>query len=162
MSSESSAPSSASTSGITPHSPPGKISSKRSSTGLRPIASRSAIVPKDLEAEKALRRNVTQGLIPRARRHFDPNRIEICLPTDFAPNAAASLQLTRQFLGETSGHNGNPGLLSTNNHFLPPSPTTLLGAGRVDPFAVYPVTMTSDIQSILDQCEYDHGLGNGF
>lgn len=112
-------------------------------------------MPRDLDAEKALRRKITQGL-PKARRHFDPNRIEICLPADFAPNATASLQPSRHFLGapgESSGHVDRLARLSTNNQLPYPGPTTILGAGRVDPFAVYPIRMTRDVHSILDQCE---------
>ena len=126
--------------------------------GLRPIATRTAIVPRDAEAEKALRRRVTQGL-PKARRHFDPNRIEITLPPEFSSAVAAPpmgpppAQLLLGVPGKASGHPEGFDLVSTNNQFYFPSPTTVLGAGRVDPFNNYPIKMNDGLLHIIDQCE---------
>lgn len=52
--------------------------------------------------------------------------------------------------GETSGHAGVTGNLG---QLVPPNPATILGAGRVDPFANYPIRITDVDQYILDQCE---------
>ena len=42
------------------------------------------------------------------------------------------------------------------------SPFTLLGAGRVDPFANYPVKILNQDHKLADHCEYEPGLGINF
>jgi hypothetical protein len=122
-------------------------------TRHRPLASRAADVPPDPEAEKALRRSLIAGL-PKARRHHDPNQIEICLPPGFLarteptgesppPRVPPAVHESHVPITAALRHNSFPLL----------NPVTILGAGRINPFAKYPIEITAIDQYILDQCK---------
>ncbi|KAG4438503.1 hypothetical protein IFR05_006026 [Cadophora sp. M221] len=157
---------------------PSSSSSKR-----RLIASPGSEHLHDAEAQNAIRRRIVEGL-PRSKRPYDPNRIELVLPADFmstsppptggvTPDIASSktgLSGTGFSRLHGSMHGSPPVMLNTPSanrssqcpqdasemdnfpsNLLPISPITPLGAGRIDPFASYPIKMNRGELWLIDQ-----------
>ncbi|PVH71667.1 hypothetical protein DL98DRAFT_596735 [Cadophora sp. DSE1049] len=149
------------------------------SPGLAPVH--------DAETQNAIRRRIAEGL-PRSKRPYDPNMIELVLPADFMYNSAsptgpstpdlASSSTRLEWNGHTqlqgSMHGTLPVMLDSSSanssssspdmsskpdiHVsgpVPISPVTILGAGRVDPFANYPIKMNRGELWLIDQVNMD-------
>ncbi|KAH6718902.1 hypothetical protein BKA61DRAFT_652540 [Leptodontidium sp. MPI-SDFR-AT-0119] len=111
--------------------------------------------------------------IPKARRWVIRNRIELTLPPEFSqPPSTNQEALATVQTQEIDGVDGAPkessggGLVCAPNSehavgfevaeagpmtAVLPSPLTILGAGRVDPFGNFPIRMSYDERSLLDQ-----------
>jgi len=125
-----------------------------------------------IDAEKAIRRQVVQGL-PKGRRPVIRNRIELFLPDnighisqsrEFPARSVNSEEVTDADhsayteQGNTSTTASTISIsedVSDRDDFwwvLPAtSPVTILGAGRVDPFGNYPIRITKTVQWLLDE-----------
>ena len=64
------------------------------------------------------------------------------------------------FVFAKSNRSGSVSYQSANDSALVNSPVTPLGAGRVDPFRRLPADTSSQIQELIDHCEF-HFLGRG-
>ncbi|KAG4434221.1 hypothetical protein IFR05_010291 [Cadophora sp. M221] len=138
----------------------------------KPVALRPAPATGSQESEKEIRKRLMQG-IPKARRWVIRNRIELTLPPEFSqPPSTNEKALATTHAPEIGGFDGVPRESSgggfecapSSEHAVGfeaaeagsmtvalPSPLTILGAGRVDPFGNYPIRMSYDEKRILDQ-----------
>ncbi|KAH7306113.1 hypothetical protein BKA65DRAFT_601851 [Rhexocercosporidium sp. MPI-PUGE-AT-0058] len=163
-------------------------SSRTLASKRRLLASPGSEYLQDAETQNAIRRRIVEGL-PRSKRPYDPNRIELFLPADFmstSPSsngpitpdmASSSTNLSGTGFTQLHGsvHNLPPATLSTPlansssqypqdasaldpfpNNFDPISPITPLGAGRIDPFANYPIKMNKGELWLIDQVNTAH------
>ncbi|KAH7377943.1 hypothetical protein BKA64DRAFT_687582 [Cadophora sp. MPI-SDFR-AT-0126] len=130
---------------------------------LRPAG---ALPTKD--AEKAMRRQVAQGL-PKGRRPVIRNRVELLLPSELLQVSPLddfqSLRIPASRAGRTTWVPDAAGVRpvdasiseedfdSDDLWYFPTSisPVTVLGAGRVDPFGNYPIKITQTEQWLLDE-----------
>lgn len=133
--------------------------SPHSRQDLRPLLAREPLQAKDPEIERALRQQITQGL-PKARRYFDPNRIEIHIPPVYdaaeirAESGSVSSSFERGALEVSLAKPNDVILAARHNYTRLPNPTSLLGAGRIDPLTRYPIKVDYHDQHILDQCRF--------
>jgi len=138
----------------------------------KPVALLPAAPTGNQESEKETRKRLMQG-IPKARRWVIRNRIELTLPPEFSQprstNEKQSATVQAQEIAGIGGKSGEssggdfvsaPYLAQAGGFEVPqarsltpvlPSPGTILGAGRVDPFGKYPIRMSHDELSLLDQ-----------
>jgi len=138
---------------------------------------RSAGVSRDPAADKAMRRRISLGL-PKARRYFDPNQIEICIPPDFLPtfspqirsanttHSVCNLNTNPEVTGLTtesldngpSSHSVCAQALEEDNdgalalaRLIQLSPITILATSRVDPLMSFPIKLNKTDQWLIDQ-----------
>ncbi|KAL2070217.1 hypothetical protein VTL71DRAFT_13243 [Oculimacula yallundae] len=137
---------------------------RRKHVTLRPAP---AAPTRSRESEKEIRKRLMQDL-PKARRLIIRNRIELTLPADFNNPSNKSLATThtqsldRDYVGlnavidislvRTTGSEQatNFAVAEAGRQALP-SPQTILGAGRVDPFGNYPIPISINERWLLDQ-----------
>jgi len=145
--------------------------------GHRPLAMRNAGVSRDPDADKAIRRRISLGL-PKARRYFDPNQIEICIPPGFLPTSSPQIRsadpthalcnhnINPEVTGLTpessdngpSSHSACAQVLEEDNdsalalaRLIQLSPITKLATGRVDPWTSFPIKLSETDQWLIDQ-----------
>ncbi|KAH8815623.1 hypothetical protein F5884DRAFT_852089 [Xylogone sp. PMI_703] len=132
----------------------------------RSIASHNTTSPTDLETWRAtIHRQVKEGLPKPHRKAADPNEVEIYVPSSFYSSTSLAAR------SQAHHHQGNlSGYVATNEKtqsesfheedgklvFTPRFTSVTvspagLGAGRVDPFASYPIRMTKQEQWLIDQ-----------
>lgn len=141
----------------------------------RPTKHKPTLQPAGLlsttESHKLIRDRLKQEL-PKTRRLVIKDRIELFLPTDFSDirqNSDINSPLDNENFGAPDNYlyqqmQVNSGSLKLevplnvaesnvvrNPSFLLPSPRSMLGAGRVDPFANYPIPVTIREQWLLDR-----------
>ena len=112
----------------------------------RPIASHSATLPEDPRIRRADgRSNVIEGLLRKPRRARDPNRVEMCVPPSFLSVASFSHDAETRPADDPDRQ---------FQSLIGPSPMSILGSGRVDPFASYPIQMSREEEWLLDQSKF--------
>jgi len=133
-------------------------------------------LPSTAESHKLIRERLKQDL-PKARRIVVRNRVELHLPTDFAqlhhdktfppplncdnPGNFLYQNYQQSQMAEQKSDLGVPFTLTESEVEVTqeilwglPTPTSMLGAGRVDPFAQYPIPVTSCERWLLDRGMY--------
>jgi len=142
-----------------------KVQGKKQKQTLQPAG-----IPSTTESHKLIRKRLKQEL-PKARRPIIKNRIELHLPAVFIhlpednyfplhPNTNSPGELLKQLCpDQVIERNLNDEVplslmqseVTWSHRVMFPSPNTMLGAGRVDPFANYPIPVTYCEQWLLDQ-----------
>lgn len=150
---------------------------RASKQNYRAIAKQNIILPKGAEISRAaIQSNVLEGLARKPKRTArDPHRVAIFIPPSFSSLTPVMDEAKTNTVENRDGHSETP------NHFasrslgaiassesaasfvvannLPPafsslvssSPWSALGAGRVDPFANYPIQMRREEEWLIDQ-----------
>ena len=119
-----------------------------------------------------------EGLVRKPRRARDPNQVNIYVPPSFSSlpsatnegetrpsgkhnnqsksfNQSSSNSLTTNSSMESTAFSVEMNKVSTMPHFLTSlSPMSILGAGRVDPFANYPIQMNREEEWLIDQSKF--------
>ncbi|KAG4429803.1 hypothetical protein IFR05_014714 [Cadophora sp. M221] len=132
------------------------------------IQSRPAGAPRTADAEKALRRQVVQGL-PKGRRPVIRNRIELFFPSDVV-QFSASVVSNLEAVQDSDDASGSGRVVKRGFDRLAGErisrededrdecwanitgdPVAVLGAGRVDPFGNYPIRISPTEQWLLDE-----------
>lgn len=164
-------------------------SSHLSSSKRRLVPLPSPGIIHNVASRNAIQRHITEGL-PRSKRPFDPNRIELFLPPNFLSSPPASTK-TMPSGGASSSTSFSEnarfqGLVRTFGESLPDtdplppyesfleprhhapqtislnlalsSPVTPLGAGRIDPFANYPIKMNNGELWLIDQGKFSRSV----
>ena len=144
----------------------------------RAIASHCATFPNDPDGQRvAIRENVMEGLVRKPRRTRDPNQVNIYVPPSFplllsetskeeacrsgerdnqseSFNQSSSNLLTANSWMESTALSVEMNKVPTMPHFLTLGPMSILGAGRVDPFANYPIKMNREEEWLIDQSKF--------
>ena len=122
-----------------------------------------------------------EGLVRRARSSRDPNQVNIYVPPNFSLQIPVSGETDNRTVDESDAQSetynaSSSTALVTNSstqsaslpveisktQFIPFSsipvgPMSILGAGRVDPFANYPIQMNREEKWLIDQSKSPNG-----
>lgn len=112
----------------------------------RSIASRSGSNPQDPRHWGTnVQSSVMEGLVRKQRRDRDLHGVEIYVPPSFSSSASG---LREPEIHPVDERDKRYELLKN------PSPMSILGTGRVDPFANYPIQMSREEKWLIDQSKF--------